>query len=417
MEQYEHYKERRREGITRFANSMIHQNMVRDETESKVLYVVDKKIGISTAVGREIDPSLAREVASHSPENPDFVSLPDPDEAGTVTYHPKYSDVTAEASPGTRAELVREVIELCKESGLASAGYLTTGMVEVEIENSLGVNRSGRTSFAEFALTTIGSGSGYTTAIGYDLAQLNLKELTLEAIETAKRNVDPEEIEPGEYRVVLEPLAVDSLFRWLSYLGFSGLYYDENRSCFSGRLGQEVASPLLTIYDEPIAELPGMGFDVEGVARRKLILIENGVLKNLAYDSYSAHKVNKKSTGNAFMFQSPYGGFPFSISFLPGTTTPDAMIGSVEDGLLIKRFWYVRVISPKDGILTGMTRDGTFRIKEGRLTKPVKNLRFQISILDFLKSIGEIGNTLRLTGYGRYPHLLVDRFRITGMTG
>jgi predicted Zn-dependent protease len=241
--------------------------------------------------------------------------------------------------------------------------------------------------------------------------------LAQEAIQTAKMNVDPVQIQPGEYTVLLEPLAVYDLFTWLTYIGFSGLFYDEGRSCFSGRLGEEVASPLLTIYDEPIPELPGLGFDIEGVARQKMVLIENGVLKNLPYDSYSAHKVNKKSTGNCFMLMSPYGGFPFSISILPGTKDPDELTSAIKDGLLIKRFWYVRVVSPKEGIITGMTRDGTFIIKDGKVEKPAKNLRFQITLPDILRNITEIGKELRLYEYGRYPHLMVEKFRITGMTG
>ncbi|HID31864.1 MAG TPA: hypothetical protein EYP24_00615, partial [bacterium (Candidatus Stahlbacteria)] len=243
MEQYHIYRKRERSGLTRFANSTIHQNVIKDENETKILFVLEKRIGICTSIGKEVDINQAREIAQHARENPDFVSLPDPGEAGEVTYQGPYSDVTAEASPGTRAELVKEVISTCQAEGLNAAGYLTTGYDEIEIENSLGVKRKGQTSFAEFNLTAIGSGTGYVTGISFDLSLLDLKTMTEEAIQTAKMNIDQTTIEPGNYTVLLEPLAVHGIFQWLSYIGFSGLFYDEGRSCFSGKLDREVASP------------------------------------------------------------------------------------------------------------------------------------------------------------------------------
>lgn len=417
MEQHQILKIRKKEGLSRFANSTIHQNMVNDETEIKVLYALDKKVGIQSFIGKVVDLETAKEIAANSKENSDFVSLPDPNEAGDVTFRGSFSDVTAEASPGTRAELIKESIGLCQDKGLQAAGYLVTGFREIEVENSLGVKRQDRTSFAEFAITATGDGTGYATGTAFDLSMLNLKDLTSEACECALNNVDQTEITPGRYKVLLEPLAVHELFQFLSYIGLSGLFYDEERSCFSGMLDQEVTSPLLTFYDEPISDLPGIGFDVEGVARKKTVLVEKGILKNVTYDSYSAHKVGKMSTGNAFFLLSPYGGFPFSISLTAGESNLDDMITSVEKGLLIKRFWYTRVVSPKEGILTGMTRDGTFLIDKGKVGRPVKNLRFQISLPEVLKNVKLVSNTTRLYDYGRFPHLVIDDFTITGMTG
>ena len=417
MEQHQILKIRKKEGLSRFANSMIHQNMVNDETESLVLYAVDKKVAIQSFIGKDVDLTKVKEVAHHSKENPDFKSLPDAEEAGEVRFKGNFSEVTADASPGTRSVLIRESLDICKEQGFKAAGYLTTGFREIGVENSLGVKRTGRTSFAEFAITVTGKGTGYATATSSNLSGIDLKALTDEAIDTAMKNVEPETIEPGNYKVFLEPLAVQELIRFLSYIGLSGLFYDENRSCFSGMLDQEVASPLLTLYDEPISDLPGVGFDVEGVARKRLVLIEQGTLKNVAYDSYSAHKVGKRSTGNAFMLQSPYGGFPFSISINPGKDRLPDMLASINNGLLIKRFWYTRVVSPKEGILTGMTRDGTFTIRDGKIGRPLKNLRFQISLPEILKNVKMVGDSVRLYEYGRFPHLLVDNFAITGMTG
>lgn len=417
MEQYQIIKSRTHEGLTRFANSAIHQNVVMDETESTVLYVLDKKIGILYSIGKEPNLQVAKEIALNSKMNPDFVSLPNVDEAGQPKFKGSFSETTAKASPETRGELVKETLALCKDRELQAAGYVSTGFIEKDIENSLGVKRNDRTSFAEFAITTIGAGTGYSTTRSYDLNQIDIKRMTGEAIETALKNVNPCKIEPGKYQVLLEPLAVHELFWFLAWIGLGGLFYDENQSCFSGKLNQEITSPLLTFSDEPIPELPGFGIDIEGVARRKTLLVEKGILKNVAYDSYSAHKVNKKSTGNAFSLVSPFGGFPFSINIVPGETDSAKMLREINKGLLIKRFWYTRPIDRKAGILTGMTRDGTFLVIDGEIDRPVKNLRFQISLPEILKKVKMVGNTLRLYEYGRFPHLLIDDFNITGMTG
>jgi PmbA protein len=417
MEQYQIIKIKTLEGLTRFANSAIHQNVVKDETESAVLYVINKKKSVLHCTGKEPDLKVAREIALNSEVNDDFVSLPDADEAGQPQFTGSFSEATAQASPETRASLVKEILALCKEKGLQAAGYLTTGFREWTIENSLGVKRNDRTSFSEFAITATGAGTGYATATHHDLHQIDVTEITREAVETALMNVNPCEIEPGAYQVLLEPLAVQTLFDFMAWLGLSGRLYDENQSCFSGMLNKQITSPLLTFTDEPIPALPGFGIDMEGVARRSTPLVEKGVLKNVVYDSYSAHKVNKRSTGNAFSHVSPWGGLPLSIAVAPGKTDPSDMLREIQKGLLIKRFWYTRPIDRKRGILTGMTRDGTFQVTDGKLGRPVKNLRFQISLPEILGKVKMVGNTLRLYESGRFPHLLIDDFTITGLTG
>ena len=417
MEQYQIIKIRTHEGLTRFANSTIHQNVVKDESESAVLYVVDKKKGILNSTGKEPDLKAAREIALNSEVNPDFVSLPENEEAGQPEFNGSFSKATAQASPETRAKLVKEILTLCTDKGLQAAGYLTTGFRERDVENSLGVKREDRTSFSELGITATGDGTGYATATHYDLDKIDVKEIAREAVETALQNVDQDKIEPGTYRVLLEPLAVHEFFDFMAWLGFSGRLYDENQSCFSGMLNKEITSLLLTFSDEPIRELPGFGIDIEGVARRKTVLVEKGVLKNVTYDSYSAHMVNKKSTGNAFSFASPWGGLPLSIKVAAGKTDIADMLHEIKKGLLIKRFWYTRPVDRKSGILTGMTRDGTFLVTNGEIGRPVKNLRFQISLPEILKKVRMVGNTLRLYESGQFPHLLIDDFTITGMTG
>ncbi|MEO0226039.1 MAG: metallopeptidase TldD-related protein, partial [candidate division WOR-3 bacterium] len=321
MNQYQISKIRQKVDLTRFANSTIHQNVTMDEVETKILYAAGKRIGVLSSIGKEIDIETAKHIAQNSMENPDFVSLVDNEEAGVPEYRGSYSPSTAQTKPMHRAEIVKEVIELCNKKRLQTAGYLSTGFYEMEISNSLGVNVRDQATMAEFSLTVTGEGTGYSTATSFDLSLLNITDLTNRAIETAMKNIKPVMIEPKKYRVILEPMAVHDLFGFLSWLGFSGLMYYEGRSCFAGRLNQEVASPLITLYDEPITGLPNLGIDVEGVARRKTILIEKGVLKNVVYDSYSAHKIGTKSTGNAYELISPIGGFPFSITQAPGETS------------------------------------------------------------------------------------------------
>lgn len=380
-----------RMGLTRFANSVIHQNLIRNSNLLNTRLIYGKRIGTSRTT--RFDPEkmreqilLAKESAKYS-EDPDFVSLP-PKQKG-YTELKNFSRKTDGFTPEERGEWVERVVELMKRNGLKAAGYLTTSSTLLSIVNSLGLEASTQLTEAELSITAIGdTGTGYAEMQSYDVGKIDVDQTAQRAIEKALRSRNPVDIEPGKYTVVLEPLAVSSLISYLSFLTFSALAFHENRSYLSARIGERVASPLVTIYDDAYdLRTIGYPFDFEGVAKKRVTFIEDGIAKEVAYDSYTANRWGKENTGHALPPPNPHGPYPTNLIMRAGNLPKDELIRSCTRGLLITRFWYIRIISPKETMVTGMTRDGTFLIENGEITKPVRNLRFQERIMDALSRV------------------------------
>jgi predicted Zn-dependent protease len=270
--------------------------------------------------------------------------------------------------------------------------------------------------------------SGYANFVSRNIEDIDVKRTSEEAAEKCLRSKNPREIEPGEYEVILEGYAVSDLLLFLGHLGFGALSVQEGRSFMSNKFGQKITGENITIWDDGLnPESFAVPFDFEGVPKKKVILIEKGIAENVVYDSYTAGKEGKNSTGHALPLPNTCGPMPLNLFLKNGEATKEEMISSTKRGLLVTRFHYTNVVEPMKTIITGMTRNGTFLIEEGKIKGPVKNLRFTESVLKALSRVSMISKETKLasegTIYGRrfatgsvVPAIKVDKFNFSGAT-
>lgn len=381
--------------LTRFANNQIHQNMAWDTIGISVRVINNKKIGVASTNNFD-DESLkqvvakAEEIASFQQPDPDFESLPSPKE---------YKDIKEEIFQATEKELakgVHTVIAEAKKESLTASGAYSADVSEYAIANSLGVWAYYAGSSANLSTIILGkNSSGFAADVARDIKEVNEKQVAKIAVEKTLESKDPEDIEPGEYEVILEPQAVSEMMAFFQWYAPNARIYHEQASPLSGMLGKKVAGENITIIDDPFhPEVFPMPFDFEGYPKKKMTIIEKGILKNIAYDSYTAKKYNAENTGHALPAPNTLGPIPLHLYIQEGDKTREEMIKKVKRGLLVTRLWYVRVLNPKALNVTGMTRDGTFLIENGKIVKPVKNLRFNQSIPEALHNVIGIENKL-----------------------
>ncbi|MFQ5904938.1 MAG: TldD/PmbA family protein [bacterium] len=416
--------------LTRFANSCIHQNVSGTDVTISVRAVIGKKIGRATTNKMEeasIRETLKKavEIAKVQRENPDFKSLP---EAAEVREIDNYVARTAEFNAQERAKAVEPIAKGARDMNLKAFGAFTNGVSEIAIGNSLGVFAYNMATDAYVNTVVMGdTGSGYAQAASRDVEDIDIEGVATTAIEKAIKSANPVDMPEGEYAVVLEEDAVAEMTDFLGYMGFGALAYQEGRSFMCGKLGKKLVGENVTIYDDGFDKRGfAFPFDFEGVPKQKVMLIEKGVAKGLVYDTLTAGKENKHSTGHST--GSPVGGpIPFNLFMAEGEDTIERMVESTKKGIYVTRFHYTNVIEPMEAVITGMTRDGTFLIENGAITKPVKNFRFTQSVLEALSNASMVGKKAKLigggAGYGArfafgtvVPPLKIEKFRFTGVT-
>ncbi|HET9775296.1 MAG TPA: TldD/PmbA family protein, partial [Gemmatimonadaceae bacterium] len=345
------------------------------------------------------DDSLRRTVAQSealaklSPEDPE--AMPP---LGPQTYAPVngYFDSTADVSPEERARAALTALEPARKSGdLKAAGFIivTAGADAVGNRNGMfAYNRATTTNYTLTVRTNDGTGSGWAGAEHPDWNQLDFAAISTHAIEKARLSRNPVAIEPGRYTVIFEPQAVGDLVQLMEfYLG--ARESDEGRSPFSkqgggNKIGDKIVDSRVTIFSDPQdPQLLSQPYDGEGLPLRRQVWVENGVLKQLYYTRFWAQKGNKQATG-----------FPSSIKMQGGTTSTEEMIKSTPRGILVTRLWYLREVDPRTLLYTGLTRDGTFLIENGKITKAIKNFRFNDSPLFLLNNLEAIGPAVRIAG-------------------
>ncbi|MEW6680944.1 MAG: metallopeptidase TldD-related protein, partial [bacterium] len=334
---------------------------------------------------------------------------------------------TANCSPERRANIVKEIIEMGKNKGCISSGALQTGDISISISNSSGVDASAQLTSTSLVIVMEKDGSsGYSSSISRDINKINHLELGNEAIEKAISSINPKEIEPGEYEVILEPPAVADMLLFLGLVGFGALSFQEKRSFMCGNMGKKIMGENITIWDDGCdPQGIGMPFDFEGSSKEKVIFIENGVAKNICYDSYTANRENRLSTGHSLPQPNTTGPIPTNLFMKEGNSSKEEMIKNTKKGILITRFHYTNVIEPMRAVITGMTRDGTFFIENGKVSYPIKNMRFTQSIIDGLLNVSFISKERRLSSEGMIieflsscyvPTIKIDKFNFTGKT-
>jgi len=266
--------------------------------------------------------------------------------------------------------------------------------------------------------------SGYASAAGQDVSALDPSDIGRIAVDKALRSKNPTPIEPGSYTVILEEEAVATMMFYLGYLGFGALAVQEGRSFMSGHIGEKVTGDNISIWDDGFDPRGVVRpFDFEGVPKQKVTLIENGIAVNAVYDSATAaREPGKQSTGHGLPAPNTMGPIPINLFMKPGTATKEELIASTERGIWITRFHYVNPVHPVKAILTGMTRDGTFLIENGKVVRPLKNLRFTQSILEAFANAELLSRDLKMVklGFGNFvscaPAAKINGFAFTGTT-
>ncbi|MGD9047464.1 MAG: TldD/PmbA family protein, partial [Anaerolineae bacterium] len=337
--------------LTRFANSTIHQNVAETNTEVRIRVVRGSRVGVATTNSLDVEAltkalESALSIAKLQPENPDFKSLPGPQPFAGVTA---FSEATANCTPEQRARGAGTICLAAREAGAVASGALTTTVIEVVVANSLGTFAYYPTTSADINTVVMGdTSSGYASALALDVGDLDFEALAREAVTKCLRSQNPCPLEPGEYRVILEPYAVQDLVQMMAWTGFSALAYQEGRSFMAGKIGQQIVDPRVSIWDDGLsAEGLPWPFDFEGVPKQRVDLIEKGVARGVVYDSYRAGKEgDQASTGHALPAPNAFGPFPLNTFFAPGTSTVEEMIASTEHGLYVTRFHYTRPVEP-----------------------------------------------------------------------
>jgi predicted Zn-dependent protease len=322
----------------------------------------------------------AEEIASVSPEDREYV-----ESLGPQQYKPTqgFVDATAQISPAARAKAVADVIAACEKDDVVGAGFHQsrgTAAASATKRGNFSYSRSSLASLSLTARTKSGDGSGYFLRNHHDVAKLDTQRIARESIDKALRSRDPKPLDAGNYSVVLEPQAVADLLGFFTF-GFDARTADEGRSAFSApggktRIGEKLFDERLSVYSDPWhPELPGSPAAQGGLPAQKLFLVRNGVLETLVYSRFWAKQKGKEPTPG------PVNGIMESSA--PPVSVPD-MIKDTKRGLLVTRFWYIRPVDPRTLLITGLTRDGLWLIEDGKVSRPVRNFRFNQSILKLL---------------------------------
>ena len=412
--------------LTRFANNYIHQNVVQKDYTITARMIKGKKVGVaSTNVfhGEYLKDIIlkAEEVMENQIDNPYITSVSPPSECREIDG--AYDEKTINFTPGESAEEVGKVISKCKKHSLTAAGTHSFGDSILTYMNSRNNFLYHVETNASFSLTAIADygGTGWVQHECGNIDDIDIENLTDRAVQKAILNKNPIELPPGTYPVILEEAAVSNLIRFLSFLGFGALAYQEGRSFMAGKIGEKIAGDNITIVDDTYKkEVSGLPFDFEGMPRKTVSLIEKGVAKAVVYDMKTAEKDGVTSTGHALPPPSTRGPMPLNLVMLPGSKSKEDIIKNTEKAILVTRFWYDNVVDPKKTIVTGLTRDGTFLVENGKITKAIKNMRYNNSILKALSQVSELSDTIK--NVGRYgfmtacPAVKIEEFNFSGLS-
>jgi PmbA protein len=419
------------QALTRFANNIIHQNVAENNLTFYLRLLDGKRLGMASTNRKDpaaLDELVARAYtnAKASPEDPNFPGLAEPE---VYTRVDCFDDPTAEYSPQSRAKQVGTVCKLAKEQGFNASGAFTTGVNGMAVANTQEIFAYHSITEADFQTVVMtDDSSGRAQASGWKVSDIDPESIGREAIDKVQLGQKPRTIKPGEYPVILDPYATDDLLDMLNLYGMGGQTVLDGRSWMNDRLGEQVMSPSVNIWDDGLDPLGmPMPFDSEGVPKQKVEIVTQGEVKGPVYDRNTANKAENYSTGHALPpyfppFLRSIGPIALNLFMAPGETSLDDMIQTTQQGLYITRFWYTRLVHPRECIVTGMTRDGVFMVESGEIAYPVKNLRFTQSYLQALANVQSIGQDTRLlkSEYGSHakyiPALKLSSFKFTGVT-
>ena len=421
-----------RSGLARFASSEVHQPTLIENCSVTLQIVREKKIG--TASTNRLDEESLRLLARRAGEAADaavaeeaFPGLAQPVALPEVGG---WDDAVAAIGPEDQARHARAAIEA--SSPLELFGFFTSGATELAITSTNGVDAyQAMTDATTLALAANERESGYATQTTWSADGIDPAAVGREAADTAERTRDAKSLDPAPYRAVLEPYALADLISYFSFDAFGANGLLEGRSYLSDRLGQKIVDEKVSIADDALDPdgLPKR-FDFEGMPKQRVPLIENGVARGVVWDRTTAARAGdgNETTGHAPPpVYRQYGPLTFNLSVAGGEAeSVDELCELVGDGIYVTRLHYLGIVDPREGVITGMTRDGTFRIRDGKIAEPLVNLRFTVSVPQMLEDVPGLSRETKLVNtsdfYGdRYPTaalvpaLATARFNITGV--
>lgn len=399
----------------RYARNAVSTSGKISQTQLVVASAFGKKSGVAT-INEFDDASLEKvvrrseELAQLAPENPEYVSVLGPQQyAEPITYVP----ATAAITPKLRSDLVEQSLKVAKEGKAIAAGFLEDNTGFSAMMNSKGLfaySTSTNTNFSVTVRTEDGKGSGYATRGYNDVTKLDTKTATKIATEKAVKSATAKAIEPGKYTVILEPAAVAVLLENV-FFRLDARQADEGRSFLSKagggtRLGEKLVDERVNIYSDPLnPELPTSTWNGDGRPQEKVSWIEKGVIKNLSYSRYWAEKKGVKGVPG-----------PDAAIMEGGTKSLEELIAGTKKGVLVTRLWYIRDVDPQSLLLTGLTRDGTFYIENGKIQYPIKNFRFNESPIIMLNNLEELGKVERTVSVESNANYLLPPLKVRDFT-
>ncbi|MGC2418365.1 MAG: TldD/PmbA family protein [Candidatus Acidiferrales bacterium] len=411
------------DALTRFANNTIHQNVAEEILGISIRTVVDGRTARSTT-NKTDDDSLRRAIAAaiglarNQPKNPDLLPMLKKQKYEKVS---RFFSSTAKTSPQDRARAVARVCKLADKRKQTAAGIFASGESRSVLANSRGLFARYEQTRSEFSVTILEShSSGWAKENSPDIRKIDPEALAESASEKAAKSREPREIPAGRYTTILPPSAVLDLVGFLFY-DFAGTAVLDKRSCFTGRMGKKLLGDNITLWDNAYHPLQsGPAYDGEGMPRQKVLLVDKGVPKNLVYSRATAKKMKAKPTGHGFSLPNDYGEAPMNLVFAGGDKSLAEMVRTTERGILVTRLWYIREVDPYEKILTGMTRDGTYLIENGRVAGGIRNFRFNESIIEMLSNVEMLGPAVRAAGEESFemvvPAMKVRDFHFSEVT-
>jgi predicted Zn-dependent protease len=399
----------------RFARSRPTQSTAVDDATVLVAVARDGRVGSATTnltdddalavCGRAAAAAAEAGVRTGGPgEYPGFPA------GGPARPHQGFDLATAALEPAAGGAALEQAFAACAEHGTEAHGTWSAGDVSVGLASRAGAHGSDRVSDVFMKVTALAPNgrSGFAEGTAAALSAIDPRALAERAAAKAAAGAaggDPLRLPRGEYRVVLEADAVGELLSWLGYLAHNGLAYAEGRSALCGRLGERVAAARINLSDSPrFARTLPRAFDAEGVPKAPLPLIQDGVAHRVVHDTRSAALCGTQSTGHAVL---PGGGavgpMPTNLVMIGGGAADEAELARpIERGVYVTRLWYTNPVREKETLLTGVTRDGTFLIEDGRITRPIEDMRLTDSVLGLLERCEDLGAQTRLTSEGEF---------------
>jgi len=414
------------QNISRFANSQLHQNMSEESAGLTLRVIINGAMGVATTTSFEPEDiaemaEIAREAAKHSNPVVGFKGLYRDNEP--LPRLDTFDEATAAIRPETKATALRSMFDKHRE--LQFAGAYATGAASVACANSHGVRRFARTTYSDATVIALTHDtSGYATQREQRASRIDIGALGDEASEKATLAAGKlESLEPGQYDVILEPPALAEVFDWLNMIAFTGQSFEDGSSFFVGNLGKRILGDAFTLIDDSLdPDFLPFPFDMEGLPKRAVPLIDRGVIKTPVLDKAWADRLGLETTANAWSLGSSEHGAAFHVSMQGGDATREELIRSTKRGIWVTRFNYVNgLLEPKTALMTGTTRDGTFLIRDGEVAARLPNLRWTQSMVEAFSNIDglsrerrNVGTWYNMFGGTRAPVVKIRNWTITG---